>query len=370
MRSGVKIRVDHDGMDVGLAADRRSIRQARGHFLDCSGDFAPGLRKGGVRPLRQRFERKHGGRPGAEVLGGEIAARHRTDVVIDVGRPDVARNSGPVEITEQLLSGDVEAAAYHTHQPAVLDGEVMRHAGLAAEGEADLLTPDPNVMVTQRGQAERLVGARVLVVADTDQRLVEQVHHARQHALARKPGLLQVARDARAYPRQRLTELQHAFELGCIARRTPGRVIAVLLAAAGIAPGGLEVTVPGRADPHLYVRGRNGERADAQQGHGVAHRPAGCIDVAEAGAAADTAQAGFITGDVTQPYRLIVTQPDRRHRRCGPITSAIRHGVPVGVPERGGVGRTPRCTPTRGVAATRACNRTARNTRTRCDCCR
>ena len=75
--------------------------------------------------------------------------------------------------------------------------------------------------------------------------------------------LSEVARDACANARQRPAERFEAVELVVVALLAPLRVIAVLLAPACIAAGGLQVTVGQRADPHRVVRRRDRQRADA-----------------------------------------------------------------------------------------------------------
>jgi hypothetical protein len=61
----------------------------------------------------------------------------------------------------------------------------------------------------------------------------------------------------------------------------PARVIAVLLAAARVAAGGLQVSQFERADPHAGPGRRNRQCADARQRLGVAHGLAVGVDVAE-----------------------------------------------------------------------------------------
>ena len=138
-----------------------------------------------------------------------------------------------------------------------------------------------DVPVAQRRQAERLVGARVFLVADPDQRGFEQPHDGGQHAVARERRRLQVAHDAPAQRRQRPSERQQAAVLGRVAH---------LLASAGgsdtacvraVAAGGLHVAIGARADPHARPGRRNHQRANARKRRCVAnHTPVGiAIDV-------------------------------------------------------------------------------------------
>ncbi len=60
------------------------------------------------------------------------------------------------------------------------------------------------VAIAHRRQADRPVGARVFLVADADQRLLEELHDRREHLVARKPAPCEVGGGAPADPRQRL----------------------------------------------------------------------------------------------------------------------------------------------------------------------
>jgi hypothetical protein len=101
------------------------------------------------------------------------------------------------------------------------------------------LGPSTRVVVAQGGQAEGAVLAGVLLVADADQGRFEQAHDGGQHLAARQAGPRQVPLDAGANCRQGQAEGDHAVVLDLVARLPPARVVAVLLAAAGILAGGL-----------------------------------------------------------------------------------------------------------------------------------
>ena len=124
------------------------------------------------------------------------------------------------------------------------------------------LAVDLHVAPLQRGQAVGLVLARVLVVADADQGLVEQAHHGGKQLAAAEVVGAQVALDALAQRRQHLAELEHAAELGAVARLAVRRVVAVLLAAARVARRRLDVAVGVGADPDVGPRRRDGERVE------------------------------------------------------------------------------------------------------------
>ncbi len=81
-------------------------------------------------------------------------------------------------------------------------------------------------------------------------------------------------------------------------------MVAVLLAPARIAAGGLDVAVRIGADPHVGVGGRDGQGADAVDGGGVPHRLAVRPDVVEAQLGGDAADARIVIGDVGQAVDL------------------------------------------------------------------
>src|SRR5437667_36894 len=95
----------------------------------------------------------------------------------------------------------------------------------------------------QRGEPEGVVLARVLVVADADERLVEEPHHRGEDLPARQIAGAQVALHPLADVRQDLAELEHAAELRLIALRPVPRMVPVLLASPRIARRRLDVTV-------------------------------------------------------------------------------------------------------------------------------
>ena len=80
-----------------------------------------------------------------------------------------------------------------------------------------------HVLVAQRRQTVGLVRARVLFVADADQRLVEQAHDHGEHLVLRQPGQREILLQAPAQPRQLRAEIDHARELAVVARRAPLR---------------------------------------------------------------------------------------------------------------------------------------------------
>src|ERR1700688_1342198 len=86
---------DEPGVDVGLACDRRSVSQPGGYTTDAGRDgaFAAPSSERRFR-VRQEERHQHGGIPGTEFLGGEVAAGMCGDVVAHLvrvkGPPGVA----------------------------------------------------------------------------------------------------------------------------------------------------------------------------------------------------------------------------------------------------------------------------------------
>src|SRR5262249_6693608 len=162
---------------------------------------------------------------------------------------------------------------------------------------------------------------RIFLVADADECRFEEAHDGRQDLLARQAGQGQVLLDPPAEARQGPGEGDHAVVLRLVADLAPARVVAVLLAAAVVAPGRLEVAVGDGADPHVGPGRRDDQGADALQRFGVADRFTVGADVAEAPAGADSADARPGVADVAQPGRP--RSGGRIRRRLG-TTSAFR----------------------------------------------
>ena len=62
----------------------------------------------------------------------------------------------------------------HPRHAAVTNLDLVQLAALAAEGEVHLLATDVDVLIAQGRQAERLVLPHIFLVADPDQRLIEE----------------------------------------------------------------------------------------------------------------------------------------------------------------------------------------------------
>src|SRR5690606_12207939 len=83
-------------------------------------------------------------------------------------------------------------------------------------------------------------------------------------ALLARLGARQLAVDRRPDRAQRAPEAREPDELLAVPVRAEVRVVAVLLAAARVAPGRLQVAARVRAEPHPAVGRRHGERVEAR----------------------------------------------------------------------------------------------------------
>ena len=116
----------------------------------------------------------------------------------------------------------------------------------------------------------------------------------------REVAARQVVLDAGAQLRQRAGEDDHVLELGLVAAGAPARVVEVLLAAALVDAGGLDVAAGIRADPHVLPRGRDHQLVDAGQDLGIVDALAVGVEDREAAAAPDPAQARAAAVDLPE----------------------------------------------------------------------
>jgi len=129
-------------------------------------------------------------------------------------------------------------------------------------------------------------------------RPIEQPRHGGQYLAARQSLARHVLLYLAAQLRQRGAECNHAREFIVAAHLLPARVVAVLFAAAGIAPGGLQVPARVRADPDILVGGRDAQARNAGQLGRTPQLLTGGALIDEAAAAASAANARQLVGDV------------------------------------------------------------------------
>src|SRR6185503_7429724 len=139
------------------------------------------------------------------------------------------------------MAGQVAALLHHMREPPVVDVDRVMFPALPAELEADGATSDAHVLVAHRGQPERVVLPRILLVADANETALEQLHERRQYLLARQTRPRQVGACPPPEDRQGTRERLHAIELRLVTCRAPVGVIAVLLAPLRVTAGRLKV---------------------------------------------------------------------------------------------------------------------------------
>src|SRR5919204_916666 len=129
------------------------------------------------------------------------------------------------------------------------------------------------MLIPHRGQAERLVLARILFVSDADQRFLEQLDDGGEHLLAREPWPRQIPGRSPSQFGQGFRERDHAVVLGVVASLAPLWMISILFSASRVAPRRLQVALRIRAYPDIRPGRGNHERANAAQLLLVADRP-------------------------------------------------------------------------------------------------
>ena len=198
-----------------------------------------------------------GRRPGAEILRRDVLAGDLAQIIVHVGRVDVAPLALLVDVLEQLVARQVAAILDDAGEPAVVDVGFVALAAFAAEADVDVAALDRDVAVAQRRQPEALVRFRVFGVADADQRHFHQADDRRQNLFARQAAALQIGLDAGADQRQDAGEGQQLGVFRLVAHLAPARMIAVLLAPLRVAAGRLQmaVRVRGRSTPRSRPAG-------------------------------------------------------------------------------------------------------------------
>ena len=194
-----------------------------------------------------------------------------------------ARLAVVVEVLEQLLAGQVAAAPDDARQRAgrAIDDRRGPRRSCRGSGSAPRARPMLDVAVAQRGQAEGAVGrARTPRCRRGSASSPAGARRSPAPCARGRPGAPQVGgRRARGSPAARAPKAIMRVVLGLVAHLAPARVVAVLLAPARVAAGGLDVAVGVRADPDVGPGRRDRQLADPLQGRGIAHRLAvGILD--------------------------------------------------------------------------------------------
>jgi hypothetical protein len=173
-RRAVEVTFQDDRVDIALAADGRSVPKSLGHAFDCLHEVS--LRfgfRGKAFELLQRQGREHRAGPRAKILGGKFFAGDLANVRVYVIGLHVLLLTVPVNVLKQLLARQILHAAYDGSEPCVVQLDFVAFAALAFEREAQPVALHFHVSVVHRAEPERAVGARVLFVADANQRRLE-----------------------------------------------------------------------------------------------------------------------------------------------------------------------------------------------------
>jgi len=153
-------------------------------------------------------------------------------------------------------------------------------------------------------EAERFVFARILFVADANERALEQLHDRRQDFFSRQTRQFQILRYSPSDFRQRFAEADYAIVFVFVANFAPAFVVDLLLATARISTGRLNVAVRRRRNPNVRPRRRNREPLDPEKALFVANQLSLCVEPVEILTFCFSRVARPIIADVTQTGSL------------------------------------------------------------------
>ncbi len=174
-------------------------------------------------------------------------------------------------------------------------------AGFALEGEAQRRAVDLDVPVAQRGQAEALVVAGIGCVADADHGVVEQPDDRGDRPARAAARGVAGPRPPRARSRGSASAKATRLEYFTSSRQADQRwMIAILLAAALVAAGSLDVAVRLWRNPHVGPGRRDGQAADAGHCFAFAEFLSTRSEIEEAPRAALAADARFFVAGVNE----------------------------------------------------------------------
>src|SRR2546421_3071704 len=156
------LRCRFDGLSHVFLALGRRIKRA--HFLKGAHD-------------------KDGASPGTEILRGNVVPTDFTQVGIYMTRFDIAQFTFLVDILEEFMPWQVLAAFDDFGELAIIDVDDMFLATFAAKMEMYLRAFHFDVLAAHSSQAVRIVLFGILLVANPDERDIEQAHDGRQHFL-------------------------------------------------------------------------------------------------------------------------------------------------------------------------------------------
>ncbi len=173
-------------------------------------------------------------------------------------------------------------------------------AALAFELKLHGAAANFGMAVLQSGEAVGLILFFVFFIADANQAGFENLDERGEDLFAGEvfPGEITFHSGPDFW--KRFGELEHAVVFGFVTHFAPAGMIAVLLAAFGVAAGGLKVAILEGANPNVSPCGRDCEALDAGEGIFVADGFSIGGGIGEIFAVRDALNAGHSVIDVTQ----------------------------------------------------------------------
>lgn len=213
---------DKSRMNIGFSGDGGRIAQMLGH----EGEKIVVLH--GVGSLEQPFEGKGACRPGAEILGREIAVHRLPDILVHIAGID--RPDCPVlaDILKEMLARQILHALDEAGETAIGDAECAELAGLGAEPQGQAIPAELGMTLQERGGAEAPVRASITFIADPDAPAVKQPNDRGQSPLFGQASRRQIHLHSLPDPGQRLAKFGATIELFAISICDEIRMVAIL----------------------------------------------------------------------------------------------------------------------------------------------
>ena len=165
-------------------------------------------------------------------------------------RLDVVALAFMVKVLEQVIAGNVAAAFDQVGKPLVFEGDGVALAAFTFEAEDRHARLERHMVVLERRESEGAVVFRVFIIADANERGIEQGDDQGDDLVLGQAAPVQVLVAAFANDGQLCRERQHAVKLGLPSQLRPDRVVQVLATPLLVDPGRLQVPAGIAADPH------------------------------------------------------------------------------------------------------------------------
>ena len=184
------------------------------------------------------------------------APGNAAQVIVDLGRTDLASLAVLVEILKQVLARNVLGGADDFRHAGVADIQIPFLAALALEAEPHLGPGEGHMAVAKGGQAVGPVLLDIAAVADADHGVFQQPDDRGQNLFGGQATAAHVLVHLAADPGQGGREFQHVIVFRTVAHLAEIGVIAVLLAPLRIAPRRKDVAARVGAEQPARVRAR------------------------------------------------------------------------------------------------------------------